>query len=116
MLSGYAWLGVSGLLWLIFGAQSAGLIYDASLHTLFLGFVFSMIFGHAPIIFPAVLGIAMRMRGAFYFHLALLQLSLVFRVASDLLANRTAQHWGGLFNVIAILVFLANTIRTVRGK
>jgi hypothetical protein len=26
-------------------------------HTIFLGFVFSMSFGHAPVIIPAVLGI-----------------------------------------------------------
>jgi len=31
--------------------------YDAFLHAVLLGFVFAMIFGHAPIIFPAVLGI-----------------------------------------------------------
>ena len=29
--------------------------YDAAVHALALGFVFSMVFGHAPIIFPAVL-------------------------------------------------------------
>jgi len=32
--------------------------YDAALHALALGFVFSMVFGHAPIIFPAVLRVA----------------------------------------------------------
>jgi hypothetical protein len=114
MLTGYAWLGLGGMIWTVFGAQYAGWLYDASLHSLFLGFVFSMIFGHAPIIFPSVLGTDMKMRGAFYVHLGLLQLSLLLRVAGDLLTNRAAQQWGGLLNVIAILVFLANTFRSVR--
>jgi hypothetical protein len=56
LLSGYIWLGLSGLLALRFGGVTAGFQYDALLHTLFVGFVISMIFGHAPIIFPAVLG------------------------------------------------------------
>ena len=56
LLIGYVWLVVSGLLMLIFGQQAAGPVYDAQLHTLFLGFVFGMIFGHTPVIFPAVWG------------------------------------------------------------
>ena len=51
LLIGYVWLVVSGALALVAGQQAAGLIYDAMLHTLFLGFVFGMIFGHAPVIF-----------------------------------------------------------------
>ena len=64
LLIGYVWLVVSGLLVLIFGQQAAGPIYDAQLHTLFLGFVFGMIFGHAPVIFPAVLGRPIELRAA----------------------------------------------------
>ena len=64
LLIGYVWLVVSGLLVLIFGQQAAGPIYDAQLHTLFLGFVFGMIFGHAPVIFPAVLGRDDQLRAA----------------------------------------------------
>src|SRR5690606_5110742 len=57
LLPGYVWLVVGGLVWLIYGGQYvAGPVYDALLHTIFLGFVFSMIFGHAPVIIPAVLG------------------------------------------------------------
>lgn len=43
---------MSGALALMAGQQVAGPLYDAMLHTFFLGFVFGMIFGHAPIIFP----------------------------------------------------------------
>ncbi len=50
--------------------------YDAALHALTLGFVFSMVFGHAAIIFPAVLRVAVPYHPTFYLPLALLHLSL----------------------------------------
>src|SRR5581483_3470843 len=55
LLAGYAWLGVAGVLWLIHGLRPpGGFAYDAALHALFLGFVMSMVFAHAPVIVPAV--------------------------------------------------------------
>ena len=109
LLIGYIWLGIGGLLLLIYGLVPAGFLYDAVLHSLFLGFVISMIFGHAPIIFPAVLGLPIRYSPVFYTHLALLHLSLVVRVAGDLFKFPSLRLWGGLFNGIAVLLFLANT-------
>jgi hypothetical protein len=73
------------------------------------GFVFAMIFGHAPIIFPAVLGVAVPFHAFFYAHLVLLHLSLVLRVAGDLALWWPGRQWGGLLNVVAILLFFANT-------
>lgn len=116
MRSGYAWLGVSGALAIVFGGVSAGPLYDAVLHTLFLGFVFSMIFGHAPIILPAVLGVQVPFQLVFYAHLALLHASLLLRVVGDLVGSFEARQWGGLFNVIALLLFLFNTARAIRGS
>lgn len=109
MLSGYVWLGIAGLLGLWFGALAAGPAYDAMLHALFLGFVFVMIFGHAPIIFPAVLGVAVPFQPRFYAHLVVLHLSLALRLLGDLTLWWPARHWGGLLNVVAILLFFANT-------
>ena len=115
LLSGYLWLGVAGLLGLRFGGLAAGPHYDAWLHAIFLGFVFAMIFGHAPIIFPAVLGVAVPFRPAFYSHLALLHLSLVLRVVGDVAAWWPGRLWGGLLNAVAVLLFLANMARAVLG-
>ncbi len=112
LLSGYVWLGVSGVLAMAFGAVAAGRPYDAVLHAVFLGFVFSMIFGHAPIVLPAVLGIRLAYRPAFYLHLAVLHASLMLRVLGDLAAWPWAQRWGGLLNALAIIVFFANTARS----
>ncbi len=113
LLSGYIWLGIGGLLGLLYGGVTAGLLYDAILHAVFLGFVMAMIFGHAPIIFPAVLGKPMAFSPLFYSHLTLLHLSLLLRVGGDLTGWLPARQWGGLFNVVAILLFIANTVRAV---
>ena len=110
LLSGYVWLGVAGLLALGWGASAAGGVYDATLHAVLLGFVFSMIFGHAPIIFPAVLGVSVAYHPAFYVHLVLLHLSLVLRVVGDLLPWPPGRGWGGLLNTVAIVLFLVSTV------
>lgn len=114
LLSGYAWLGVGGLLALRVGAVGAGMLYDALLHSVFLGFVMAMIFGHAPIIFPAVLGRSMPFRRRFYAHLALLHASLVLRVAGDLAGWMDGRRWGGLLNVVAVVVFLVSTVAALK--
>lgn len=106
LLSGYIWLFVSGCIAIFYGATAAGPVYDAILHTIFLGFVFAMIFGHAPIIFPAVLGIDIQYKTNFYIPLVLLHISLVARVGGELLGLGIVRLWGGLFNVIAVILYL----------
>jgi hypothetical protein len=110
LLAGYFWLGLGGALALWFGGVVASPYYDAILHTVFVGFVFSMIFGHAPIILPAVINLPMAFRPAFYAHLALLHISLSIRIAGDLVGQHTFRQWGGMLNVIALLLFLASTV------
>ncbi len=118
LLTGYFWLGVSGLIAFFGGGLTAGSpMYDAALHALFLGFVFVMIFGHAPIIFPAVLQIPVLYTPLFYVHLALLEASLAARIFGDLAGAPGAFKVGGLLNVAAVLLFLLNTVAGgVRGK
>ena len=118
LLPGYVWLIVGGLFWLTYSGQYvAGPVYDALLHTIFLGFVFSMIFGHAPVIIPAVLGIKVPYTPLFYTHLVLLHISLVLRVVGDWLLWLPLRRWGGLLNEVAILGFLLITAVAVRrGK
>lgn len=106
LFSGYLWLGVSGILNLAFGATYAGPYYDAVLHTVFVGFVMAMIFGHAPIILPALTRINVAFHGTFYLPLALLHASLILRVAGDLSDWTTGRMWGGLLNEVAILGFI----------
>lgn len=110
LLPGYLWLGVGGVLWLRYGAALAGPAHDAELHAIFLGFVFSMIFGHAPVIFPGVLGLAIPFRRAFYVHLALLHAGLALRIGGDLGGDYALARRGGVLNAVAIALFLAATI------
>lgn len=115
LLPGYIWLVVGGALWMVYGGRyPAGPIYDAMLHTIFLGFVFSMIFGHAPVIIPAVMGVPVKYLPIFYLHLGLLHASLVLRVVSDLLFWQSVRRWGGLLNEVAVILFLAITLIAAR--
>jgi len=111
---GFVWLGIGGAVHLVLGAQFAGPRYDAALHAVFVGFVLSMIFGHAPIIFPAVLGVPISFHPAFYIQLAVLHLSLALRVVSDFANAQAPRMWGGLFNAIAVLLFVGLTVYSVR--
>ena len=107
LLLGFVWLGVGGLLWIIYGGgYAAGPVYDAMLHTLLIGFVFSMIFGHGPVILPAVTGRPRNYFSNFYLPLALLHLSLILRLAGDFLLLPEIRRWGGIGNGIAIVLFL----------
>lgn len=116
LLTGYVWLGIGGLLAMRDGGLMAGPQYDAYLHSIFLGFVFSMIFGHALIIFPALLHVQMVYRPWFYSHLILLDITLALRVAGDLIPYGPARMWGGLLNVLVLLLFLVNTATSIRRR
>lgn len=102
LLGGYAWLAVAGAAWT---ATALGMpLRDAALHALGLGFIVSMMMGHAPVILPAVARIKLRFGGWFYFPLAALHLSLLVRLGLglDSSAWRSA---GALFNAAAIALF-----------
>lgn len=117
LLLGYAWLAAGGIGWVAFGAVSGGPSYDAALHTIFLGFVISMVFGHAPVIVPAVLRAPLPYHPAFYLHLALLHAGLLVRVGGGDLAGVPAlRQAGGVMNVVALLAFvLASAVAVARG-
>jgi hypothetical protein len=109
LISGYVWLGISGAIIAVTNGATSGLIYDAALHALFLGFVFSMIFAHAPVIFSAILNLPVTYKSRFYIHLALLDLTLVIRILGDLNGWADVREAGGFLNVLVILLFLAST-------
>jgi hypothetical protein len=114
LLAGYLWLICAGILWTVDAALDYGPAYDASLHAVFLGFVMSMVFAHAPVIVPAVLRVQLPYRQGFYTQLALLHVSLAVRlIGGDLLGNTALWQWGGIGNEIAILLFLATTVNVV---
>lgn len=83
LICGYVWLGVAGLALLFVPPGRATFSYDATIHAVTIGFVLSMVFGHTPIILPAVTGFRVRVTAAAYFPLGLLHLSLLLRIVAD---------------------------------
>ena len=116
LYAGYFWLGLGGILSLWYGAVITGPAYDAVLHSIFIGFVISMIFGHAPIILPAVLNRLLPYHPSFYLGLVLLHVSLLLRIAGDLGGWDLLRQWGGLLNEISILLFLAILVITLHSQ
>ncbi len=117
LLSGYIWLALAGLIGISGGFLPGHPWRDAALHAVGLGFVFSMILVHAPIIFPAVARVKIPYHPAFYLPLLVLHASLVLRVAGVLSGAFALRQEGGLANAIALLIFiLAMVISVVRGK
>jgi len=114
LLTGYGWLCVGGGLWLVIGRMADGRGYDAMLHAVFLGFVISMIFAHAPVIVPSVLGRPLPFNPSFYAPLVLLHVSLALRlIGGDAVGNRILWQWGGSLNEVALLLFVGLAARAV---
>lgn len=117
LLSGYAWLAFSGLLGAAGGFSPGNPLRDAALHAVFLGFVFSMIFGHAPIIFPAVARVKIPYHPAFYLQLAVLHASLLARVVGDLGDLMVVRQAASVANGVALLIFVVTIlVSTLRGS
>jgi hypothetical protein len=117
LLAGYVWLGIAGLLLIGPGAAYATFAWDAAAHAILLGFVFSMVFGHAPVIVPAVARVNVRYHWSFYVPLALLHLSVAERVVGDLVANPSVRAAGGTLSALALVVFIATLLTAiVRGR
>jgi hypothetical protein len=107
LLCGYGWLLLSGLL-MAFG-EPVGFMYDAALHSFFVGFVFLMVFAHGPIIIPGILGAPIKpFRKGLYAWFVLLTVSLAVRLGADLLFMVETRQWAGLVNGLTILGFFVN--------
>ncbi|MCL2656080.1 MAG: hypothetical protein FWD62_01455 [Betaproteobacteria bacterium] len=117
LLSGYIWLGVAGSFGALGGFVPGSAWRDAALHALTLGFVFSMVFGHAPIILPAIARIRFPWHPIAYLPLVLLHLSVAARVIATLSENIPLRGIAALSNTAALgvfILFVAGSI--VRGK
>ncbi len=114
LLTGYFWLGISGIMGMYFGGIAAGPYYDAIIHAVFVGFAFSMIFGHAPIIFPALLHVKILYRPAYFVPLGLLHLSLLVRIFGDVTLLMGYRLWGSVISGVAIVLFFMMILSSVR--
>lgn len=114
LLSGYVWLGIAALFGMAGALQSGSMLRDAALHALLLGFVFSMVFGHAPIILPAVTRLQFQWHRGFYLPLAILHFSLAARVVAGLVEWIEMRQYAAIANVIALVLFMLMVVTSLR--
>ena len=110
LLSGYAWLAIGGVAWAAW--QLGQPTRDAALHALGLGFVFSMVMGHAPVILPALTRTKLRFGPWFYVPLAALHATLAWRLGIGW-ADAAARAQGALGNACAIALFALTVLGSI---
>jgi hypothetical protein len=107
--TGYLWLMLHGLSFFL--PDSLPYRYDLYLHTFFLGFVFSMIWAHAPIILPLLVGSNRNPYHPFlWLPWSIFQLSLLLRLLAYVL---DAPSWRLIFaqiNGYCILLLLLSMV------
>lgn len=115
LLLGNLCLMSEGFLLLLLPETMAG--YDALVHTFFIGFGFTMVFAHGPIILPAVLGINRKpFSPILYIWLLLLQSSLVLRVFTDLSSEISGRPYTGLLTTFSIVGYFLTIITLIASN
>jgi hypothetical protein len=116
LLSGYFALLLSGLFLLLLTDQPLG--YDTIVHSFFIGFVFSMIFAHGPVIIPGVFGISFKpYHKIYYLWLGLLHISWITRTTGNFLMDLNLRKLSGVISLIAILGYLTTVaVLVIRSK
>lgn len=116
MLASYFWLGIAGLILLLVPPGTITFSYDATVHAITIGFILSMIFGHAPIILPAVTGLRVKYSALAYAPLAVLHVSVLVRVAADLFEWINARAISGPLTILALAGYAGTLIIASRQK
>ena len=115
LIAGYVWLLVMAALLTL--QQYLPFGYDAVLHSFFIGFVFSMIFSHAPIILPAIVKLPVKIyRPLLYGWFVLLQLSLLVRIIGDATGWERGRMIGASVNGVVILLFFMSVALIFRTE
>jgi len=107
MIAGYVWLGIAGIVLIVLPPGTSVFAYDAAVHAIAIGFVLSMVLGHAPIILPAVTGWRVRYAAAAYAPLALLHASVLLRIVADLGEVVALRGVSGLLTILALFAYAA---------
>ena len=112
LLSSYVSMLLTGMLMVSLDNQP--LSYDAVVHSFFVGFVFSMIFAHGPVIMPGLLGIATKpYHKVLYLWLILLHVSWMARVYGDVYLDLPIRKFSGIVTAFAILGYFATMVKLI---
>jgi hypothetical protein len=116
LLAGYISLLFTGIFFFVLSDE--WLNYDIIVHSFFIGFVFSMIFAHGPMILPGITGVsATPFSVSLYFWLSLLQISWIIRIFSDVLIEMEIRKISGLLTATAILgYFVTIAVLTIKNQ
>ncbi len=115
MLLSYGWLSLSGLLFLLLGAQGLQApFYDLLIHGLSLGFILGVIFSHFYKVLKALLGAELPFYQSYYLPWGLLQAGLLLRAFGKLSEDLLLWQIGGSLNVLALLLFFGLVARALK--
>lgn len=114
MLAGYLWLAVAGITLLAASHWTFG--HDMTLHAVCVGFVLSMVFGHALIILPAVTGIRLNYHPTLYLPLILLHASVTLRIGAGLAEWPVGRLASGALTTLALVTFAITLAWAARRK
>ncbi|MBA4343714.1 MAG: hypothetical protein C0423_16365 [Methylibium sp.] len=108
LLVGYGWL---------LAAAMSGLVGQSiAWHLLWLGFVFAMVFGHAPLMLPPLAGLRPRHSRWALMPLGLMGLSLALRVLASLRGWPEGLALAGAGHALALLIFGLTMARLCRRQ
>lgn len=110
MLAGYAWLGAAGVSLIAFPPGSDTFGYDIALHAVLIGFVLSMVFGHALIILPAVARVRVSYSPILYAPLSLLHASMVLRTGAGVAGWDAGRKGSGILTLLALASFVVSLV------
>jgi hypothetical protein len=108
LATGYAWLLLSAAFMMASGVLPGAIVKDVLFHSMGLGFIFTMILAHAPLILPAAFG-KLPPSSAPEITFQVFQVTTVLRIVADLLVSASVQIWmwtGWITGVLHIGLFL----------
>ena len=111
MVAGQAWLALAGLAWMGTALGCPG--RDLALHALGLGFILSLVMGHAPVIVPAMARIRLHFSAFLYLPLLVLHGSLLLRLVGGI-GHPELRAAGTSANLVAVLVFVVTLAASAR--
>ncbi len=105
LLVGYAWLVLFALL--LIAHHWLPIPVDVLWHSFFLGFAFSAVFAHLPVMLPVLLGINVRYKRMLYVPVVMFHLALVMRFGAASLGWMTFYQFGAILSMLAIVLYFS---------